>query len=58
MALPPDRFVNRVVSWFQTRMTDSAFQAWMMRVELPPPGEVDDAEMTRAFLSTARGLNG
>jgi hypothetical protein len=58
MALPLDRFCNRIVEWFKARMTESNFQGWMMRVELPPPGEADDEEMTRAFLSTQAGLRG
>lgn len=39
MALPLDRFLNRVVAWLRDRMKPSEWQSYEFRLHLPPPGE-------------------
>ena len=55
MALPLDRFLNRVLQWLRARMTDKDWRSFESRLHRPPPG-VDpasgpwsDAEMAAAF---------
>jgi hypothetical protein len=53
MALPLDRFLNRVVEWVRSRMTQSAFDLWLFQIDTPPiTAEVDEVEEMRRFRET------
>lgn len=49
MALPLDRFCNRVVEWVRSRLSPERFDAWIFQIETPPiDAEFDEvAEMER-----------
>lgn len=55
MDLPPHRFFNWAVAWFQERMNQRDFRSWEMQVNRPLPGRDptsgvwSDEEMGAAF---------
>jgi hypothetical protein len=64
LVLPLDRFCNRMLAWFQTRMKQSDYDSWLMRLQTPPPkalasaGEWSDEETMAAFQAFSEPARG
>jgi hypothetical protein len=58
MALPIDRFCNRIIDWVRSRMTETKFDLWLFQIETPPSGaEVDEVAEMERFRATMAGVS-